>query len=186
MVKLTQERLKELFIYDKLTGLFTRAIDKHYNAKKGDVCNCTHKDGRILINVDGKLYQAHRLIWLYVYGYLPEDGLDIDHINRNRSDNRLKNLRCISHQCNVRNRGIQCNNTTGVTGVRYSKSHEKWIAQINTCKKNTYIGIYDNFQDAVKARWDSEVKYNYPTCNTTSSAYEYLKEHNLLDDPLNK
>ena len=76
---------------------------------------------------------------------------------------------------------MKSNNTSGVTGVNFHKYNKNWIAEIVVNGEKYGLGSHKSFQDAVKARWNAEVKYNFPNCNTTSSAYEYLKEHNLLD-----
>ena len=112
--------------------------------------------------------------------YLPEN--EIDHINRIKDDNRWCNLREVSRQCNVRNCSIGKNNKSGITGVGWVKKCNKWCSRITVSRKTICLGNYKEFSDAVKARWDAEVKYNFPNCNTTSSAYEYLKEHNLLEE----
>lgn len=175
-VKLTQKRLIELLDYDPLDGIFTR---KHGigSGGKGYPAGCI-KEGYIYIGVDGNEYAAHRLVFLYVDGFMPEDGIDVDHIDRNRENNRRSNLRLASRQCNARNSTIRKSNISGVTGV--SKYGDFWKARIMVSYKDKYLGQYNHFDDAVKARWDGEVKYNFPNCCTTSSAYEYLKKHNLI------
>jgi len=90
MSKLTQERLKEVLDYDPETGEFYRKEVKQW-WKFGDKVKYNINDGYKKINVDSKLYLAHRLAWLYIHGYFPEYG--IDHINRIRGDNRILNLR---------------------------------------------------------------------------------------------
>ena len=192
---LDQKRLKELLDYDPDTGIFTwkkRSIDdfshckvpirarNSWNSKNANiVTNNMRAGGYIGISINKNPYLAHRLAFLFMVGYLPE--CDIDHINRIRDDNRWDNLREVSKQCNARNCGVRVTNTSGVTGVSWYKSTCKWYAQINidsSVMKN--LGRFNNLDDAVNARWKAELKYDYPNCNTTSSAYEYLKEHNLL------
>lgn len=75
--------------------------------------------GYVQIKISGKLYHAHRLAWLYVYGYMPEK--EIDHINRIRDDNRIANLREATSQLNSLNTGIYKNNTSGSKGIYYNK-----------------------------------------------------------------
>ena len=76
---------------------------------------------------------------------------------------------------------ISKNNTSGVVGVTYDKNFRKWRAQIYIMYKQISIGNYDNFDMAVKARWIGEKYYNFSNCLTTSSAYNYLKNNNLLN-----
>lgn len=174
--KLTQERLKELLDYDPDTGLFTWRVNKG-RGKIGLTTGYTNNRGYSQIGIDGKFYISHRLAFLYMEGYFPENG--IDHIDRDKLNNRWKNLREVSQLCNTRNRSIRIDNKTGVVGVRWRSRAKKWNAYIRV-KKCIHLGSFNNFIDAVKARWDAEVKYNFPTCNTTSSAFLYLKDHEAV------
>ncbi len=98
---LTQDRLKELLHYCPETGVFTWIKTNGSRGKKGNIAGSINPIGYLDIGVDSKVYKAHRLAFLYVEGYFPEYGLD--HINRNKSDNRWSNLRQVSQTCNMRN-----------------------------------------------------------------------------------
>ena len=87
------------------------------------------------------------------------NSLFIDHINHQRNDNRKINLRIVSVQNNVRNNSIRNTNTSGVTGVHYSKRYNKWIAQITINGKILHLGTFEKFDDAVSARKKAENKY---------------------------
>jgi HNH endonuclease len=93
--KLTAERLRERLHYDAETGVFTRRVGSS-NARAGDVAGSVHSTGYVRISIDGGKYTAHCLAWFYVHGVWPSD--QIDHINRNRSDNRIANLRERRHR----------------------------------------------------------------------------------------
>ncbi len=175
MPDITKEELKRILNYSPETGIFVWKIKPASYIKIGDIAG--HKDtrGYIAIMINGKSYKAHRLAFLYMEGYFPEH--DVDHIDRNPSNNTWNNLRHVSRQCNNRNCKIQKNNTSGVTGVRPRYKNNTWIVQIVISEKNIHLGSFKNFIDAVKARWQAEIKYGYPNCNTTSAAYQYLKEH---------
>ena len=115
--KLTQKRLKELLHYDPETGIFTRI--KKVRGGLGENPNeagsiKTKHDYRI-IGIDNKSYKASRLAFLYMEGYFPENI--VDHKNRIKSDDRYKNLRQVTQQCNVKNCSIRKNNKSGVSGV---------------------------------------------------------------------
>ena len=84
-------------------------------------------------------------------------------------------LRHVSRQCNNRNCIIGKNNKSGVIGVSWSKPNKKWVSQITVERKVNYLGRFVNLKDAVQARWEAEVKYGFPNCNTTSSAFTYLE-----------
>lgn len=177
-MKLTQERLKELLDYDPETGIFTRKVRTSNFIRVGAITKKAKKDtGYLMISVDNREYRAHRLAFLFMEGYFPEN--DVDHIDRNRVNNKWNNLREVSRTCNLRNKAIQRNNTSGVIGVSWHKRESKWRATIKTTK-HIHIGFFANLIDAAKARWEAEVKYNFPNCNTTSSAYMYLKEKGAI------
>jgi hypothetical protein len=106
--------------------------------------------GKIL----GKLYLAHRIIWLYINGKWPEQ---IDHINHDRGDNRLINLREASIQENQKNQSKSRKNVSGHTGIYFDKRTRKWRSYI----KNMYLGYFDLFEDAVSARKEAEIKYDF-------------------------
>lgn len=156
----TQDRLKELFSYDPETGLFTRLVTRSHNAKAGQVVSgCKTPFGYRVIHVDGKVYMAHRLAWLYVYGDWPTEGMDIDHANRNREDNRLQNLRLATRSENLCNKVFSEKNTSGVTGVSWYKAYGRWNAQIHIKCKRINLGYFDDIDSAADARRDAELKY---------------------------
>ena len=177
-MKLTQERLKELLDYDPENGVFIRKISTNNNIKIGSISGSIDKQGYLIIWADGKRYKAHRLAFLWMEGYLPEN--QVDHIDRNKINNRWSNLREVSQTCNMRNRAVLKNNKYKITGISFHKKLNKIRADIRISRKLIYLGIFDNLLDAVKARWEAEVKYNFPNCNTTSSSYMYLKEHGAI------
>jgi len=175
-MKLTQEKLKELLGYSPETGVFTWNVFKR-NVKSGDVAGTVHPHGYTYIGVNGKRYKASRLAWLYMEGYYPENY--IDHIDRDRGNDKWANLRHVSQSCNLRNASMKSTNKSGVTGVNWDKNKNSWHAQITVNYKNLWIGRFKEKIDAVKARWEAEKKYNFPNCNTTSSAYEFLKREGV-------
>jgi hypothetical protein len=102
--KLTAERLRKRLRYDAETGLFTRRVGSGH-AHAGDMAGSVHSTGYVRICIDGGRYTAHRLAWLYVHGVWPSG--QIDHINRNRSDNRIANLRERRHRVALRRPALQ-------------------------------------------------------------------------------
>lgn len=154
MRELTQQILKSLLTYDPTTGLFTYAKARP-RVKVGAVAGHLHKGhGYIQIKVNGKLYLAHRLAWLYTYGVWPSDQLD--HINRDRTDNRLINLREVTQAQNCQNRPLQSNATSGVKGVTWNKVLHKWHARISLNGRRFHVGWFLTKDDAVKARLAAE------------------------------
>lgn len=142
--------------YDPDTGIFTRRVARgRYPA--GSVAGCSDHYGYQVIRIDDVLYKAHRLAWLYMTGEWPHD--DIDHINGQPSDNRFSNLRQASAAQNLANRGLQKNNTTGVTGVYWERSSGKWMAGIMVGQRSINLGLHETFEGARSARRRAEEKY---------------------------
>ena len=75
-------------------------------------------------------------------------GMDVDHIFHNRRDNRKSKLRLCKHIDNCKNNPLRSNNTSGYTGVWYSKNRNKWVAEIRVNKKKIHLGYFNNKEDA--------------------------------------
>lgn len=138
--------LRKTFTYNPETGVFTR-IRASNRSKVGDVPK-VNSEGYVRIRLCGRMHAAHRLAWLWVHGTLPEQ--DIDHINGIKSDNRIANLRDVSHAVNTANLvGPQENNTSGYLGVTRHKG--KWRAQISVDGKMRYVGLFASAEEAHQA-----------------------------------
>jgi len=148
-------------------------------AKEGDVAGCEETDGYQSISIDCKRYKAHRLIWLYYHGYFPEN--DIDHINRDRSDNRIENLRVVSKSCNLRNSGNWPTNRSGVKGVGFNKADKVWRAHIGKGNTYYYLGRSKDFNEAVLLRYAAEQCLNWGKCDSMSPAHSYAIEKKLAN-----
>lgn len=109
--------------------------------------------------VNGRRYQAHRVIWLLAWGVWP-DG-EIDHVNGIRSDNRLSNLREASHAENQRNQKMPSTNTSGVVGVCWHLATGKWRAQIRKNGVTKHLGYFDEFEAAVARRKAAEIEEGF-------------------------
>lgn len=119
--------------------------------------------GYLVTRFFGKQILVHRIIWTMHFGAIPE-GLQIDHIDRDKSNNTLENLRLVTAAGNKQNQGLQTNNTSGHRGISWSKQDKHWFAYIYKDKKQHVLGCFKNFQDAVKARKDAEFKFQFLTC----------------------
>lgn len=158
-----QDYLEEIFIFDFDRGVLIwkerdGAPDVWNRSWAGKISGSKSKDGYINVGVNGKLYRAHRLIWKLIYGYDPNF---IDHINGDVSDNRLQNLRDVSHQENHKNRNVYKTNTSGVTGVIFNKRLGKWSARIGVDGKYIHLGVFSDFELAKQARLDAESHYGF-------------------------
>lgn len=132
LATLTPERVRELLHYEPETGVFTWRVATSRRVKVGDKAGCLHKrDGRVYISVDGKLYKAHRLAWLYMKAEWPAAG--IDHRDGAPSNNRFDNLRPASQAENMQNlRKAHRDSSSGLLGAQRLRNG-KWIARL-LCK----------------------------------------------------
>ena len=106
----------------------------------------------------GEKRYAHRVIWAMVHGEWPDH---IDHINHNKSDNRISNLRSVTHQENHMNRSIGKSNTSGHVGVVWHKKSNKWGAKIVVNGKSKHLGLFTDISDAIAVRAAANIEYNY-------------------------
>jgi len=145
---LTAQRLKEVLHYDADTGQFTslRAKGRRRHERVGTISKNEHFS-YLRIRVDYKKYQAHRLAWLYVHGEWPNDG--IDHINGDKVDNRISNLRAATHAQNKQNlRKARSDSKSGLLGASWSLALNKWRACIGVDGKKKHLGYFDKAEQA--------------------------------------
>lgn len=138
---LTPARLHEVLTYDCETGVFSRKLVTSTRVKVGDIAGSPGSGGYINIKIDGVLFLAHRLAWLYIHLRWPEKR--IDHVNGCLTDNRISNLREASASENQQNCKVRKDSSSGFTGVSFNKSCNKWQAQIAVNSKVKYIGVFD-------------------------------------------
>jgi len=129
---ITSENIREYVLYDYETGVFTWAKDVSITGRKGKIAGTIGKRGYVTICIHRVFYKAHNLAWLYVYGKNPE--FEIDHINHNKSDNRISNLRDVTPYENKKNKPISKNNASGINGVSFHHKTQKWRVRINDKK----------------------------------------------------
>ena len=137
--------------------LFTR-LKSRQKRYIGVIKPTVSTNGYIVISLLGKLYAAHRIAWCLVHGDWPKAHLD--HINRQRADNRLSNLREATNTENLQNMGLMSNNTSGYKGVSYQKSNRKWLCQISIGSKRVFLGLYTTAEEASIA-YESAAKLHH-------------------------
>lgn len=106
-----------------------------------------------------KRLPGNNLVELHRWIMQPKKGEYVDHIDGNTLDNRRSNLRICSNAANLRNAGRRSNNSSGVTGVWWDKSRDKWSAEIKVNYRKKFLGRFNNIRDAIKARQKAEQKY---------------------------
>lgn len=152
----SQERLKELLEYRNKT-LFWRETKGRRQTKKpaGNIL----ANGYRCIRIDNYTTTVHRITWVWHNGSIP-DGMVIDHINQNRSDNSIENLRLVTRQENHRNTKLYTNNTTGCHGI-FRRPSGRWAVHFRIKGKNYYFGTYDRLGQAKQVRKSKEKEYGF-------------------------
>jgi hypothetical protein len=150
---LNQAKLKELLDYSPDTGGFTWRVNRARTAKANAPAGTKNNVGYIRIIVCGKQYSAHRLAWLYVHGEWPVG--EIDHINRDKADNRLANLRQVTRSENCQNK-----DPAKLPGITWHKATSKWQARIKINQKLIHLGVFADIVDAKNARKQAELTYH--------------------------
>lgn len=142
--ELTHERLRQLLEYDAITGEFVARFTRG-SLRRGDVAGTVRSDKHIGMVIEGRRILAHRLAWFYVYGVWPT--AHIDHINGDPSDNRIANLRDVTHATNQQNRRRPAkHNSSGYLGV--TPHQGKYVAGLSVDGRRRYLGI---FHDPIEA-----------------------------------
>ena len=170
---ITQDQVRGLFYYRN--GELVRRVSVGSKVKKGDIPGSDTDRGYCRVKIDGKSYFTHVLIFLWNHGYLPEKG--IDHIDRDKSNNEITNLREVGQVCNMRNTGNSKANKSGVKGVAFNKQTSKWIPSITVSKKQYYLGLYNCFTEAVSHRLAAEQCIGWSKCDSSSPAFKYMQNY---------
>jgi HNH endonuclease/AP2 domain len=146
----TLQRVQQLLQYFPETGdLMWRVSRRGRGCGAGNIAGGVNKNGYRYVGIDGHLYFSHRIVWLIVHGEWPIP--EIDHINGNKTDNRIGNLRVVTRSQNLSNRPKPRNNTSGVKGVCLHKPTGKWLARINARGISQHLGLFANIDDAAIA-----------------------------------
>ena len=148
----SQERLREMFTYCPETGALCRP-------KKKPVTLASNGYARVCVG--DEIFLAHRVVWKWVTGLDPL-SYSVDHINGDKTDNRMSNLRLVvGHLDNNRNRPRNGNNKSGVTGVSWMKSKQKWRATITVNYKSKHLGLFGSKDEAIQVRKAAEAEYGF-------------------------
>lgn len=127
--------------------------------RKDLVAGTLTKSGYLSVGSRGVKAYAHRIVWFMHHGEIPK-GYDIDHINHDRTDNRIENLRIVSRSENLKNKGVILS-SSGEMGVYWSAAAGKWEAAIHVNGKKKYLGLFDSIEGAKAARLEANKIYGY-------------------------
>jgi hypothetical protein len=159
-MSITVDKLKSFLSYDPSSGLFTWLVSRG-KAKKGSIAGHTEHTGYVSIGIEGKYYVAHRLAWLYVFGSFPD--LDLDHIDGDKENNRIGNLRLATKHQNRQNLSEKGMGSNPRMGVNFDKDSKKWRARIMFDGKRHCLGSFNSFEEAGKA-YDEKKKELHKFC----------------------
>ena len=155
------QELESFCYYNPNSGAFIATRKRHgSHVCPGMELTSLDARGYPRIYVGGRMYKSHNLAWLWMLGDWPKQ--QIDHINRDQSDNSWSNLRDTTSSINNYNRQTPRNNNSGVTGVCWATKVNKWQASIKVNKKTIFLGYYSFFEDAIMSRKSAEKLY-FPT-----------------------
>jgi hypothetical protein len=153
---LTQDYLLSLFDYRD--GVLYRKVKpsrSHVDIRKP--AGTVNASGYITIGISGKVYRAHRLIFLMHHGFLPKL---IDHIDGDKKNNNIENMREATKKQNQHNRKVSINNKCGLKGVCFHKGNGKWVAAITINNKPKHIGYFHTSEEASSAYKSASLKHH--------------------------
>lgn len=146
MIPFTQESLQQFFIYEPKTGSMFWRVQPSQRVAAGTLAGSVHPQGYTMVQLRGRIYAAHRLVWKLVYGVEPA-GV-VDHINGCRSDNTLGNLRVLTRTGNLQaHRRPRSDNKTGVLGV-CMRAPGKYQARIQRNGVSKVLGQFNTAEEA--------------------------------------
>lgn len=154
------ELLRKLLRYEPDTGrLFWREGTRQFSRQSSNGAGTLDSHGYYQIKISGRIYQVHRVCYAIHHGIWPNNH--IDHINGDRTDNKIDNLRDITRSENMKNMKLKSNNSSGFAGVHFDKLNKKWRAQIMVNGRWKHLGRFESIDDAVSARNAAEKEYGY-------------------------
>lgn len=167
-----KDYLSECFLADYSSGQLiwkTRPLHHFHDVRAQKILNARHagriagtpgKDGYVRVLLGRKSYLIHRIIWTLAHGNIPND-MHIDHINHDRSDNSLGNLRIVSRKENLKNKSRSSRNSTGYSGITFRPDDGKYMVRISVNGKRYSAGCFSSLEEAVSVRNMELSKNNY-------------------------
>lgn len=156
---LTAAQVRAALEYDHLSGVFRWRPKKNRTDLSGRVAGAKKRDGYVMFQIGKRHYSAHRIAWLHHFGVWP-DG-DIDHINGDRADNRIANLRDVTRTINAQNqRRAQRSNATGLLGAHVSPHGDGYVSTIKVNGEAIRLGKFTTPEQAHKAYIEAKRKWH--------------------------
>ena len=152
---LTQE--DALFLFDYIDGGLYWKNPTHGKAVKGSKAGFINEIGYYQISIYGKKFREHQIVYLMKNGFIPKE---IDHINGNRTDNRIENLREATRTQNMYNKPAYKSNTSGSKNVSWKAKINKWQVAISYEGKRKYLGVFEDFEFAELVATEARNKYH--------------------------
>lgn len=148
--RVSAEKLKSIYRYDEDAGVFVY-LTARGPRKAGDIAGTQRSDGYWVNQIEGRFYQAHRLVWLYVHGVWPVG--EIDHIDGNPANNRIENLRDVPRSINAQNirKGAANKKHSSLLGAQWYARSQRWRAVISHKGKSKFLGYFDTDEEAHRA-----------------------------------
>lgn len=143
-----EELLDHFFVCDLTSGKVFWRVHNGTKCRAGNESGTLRKDGRVIVKLKGYQIYRYHVIWYFSHGFLPKN--QIDHIDRDRSNDSINNLREVSNEQNSWNKGLNRNNTSGYKGVY--KQRNRFVAQITIKGKTHYLGSFETEEKAFEVR----------------------------------
>ena len=144
--------MKVRLMYDGSSLVWLNTGVKRWDARfAGKKAGAVRRNGYVSVNIGGKMFYEHRLVWLIFFGPI-RDGLQIDHINHNRGDNRILNLRLCCPACNAKNLSMNSTNRSGHNGVSFDSERGLWRSYVTVQGSHINIGRFADIESAISAR----------------------------------
>lgn len=147
-------------VFDYKDGKLYWAIKPSVAVAIGDEAGHINESGYSRFRYKSKNYLAHRVIWEMHNGDIP-DEMEINHINHDKIDNRINNLRCVEKLCNMWNLPKSARNKSGVVGVRFNERRGFWEADIRVKGKLHHLGFFATISEAIKAREQAVIYFGF-------------------------
>jgi hypothetical protein len=161
MNDLTQDKVKELFEY-KDGALFWKVSNNNFIQVGQKAGTSVNDSGYHIVGISGKTYRLHRIVFMYHHGYFPKN---VDHIDGNRANNSIENLRPADDFQNSRNSRISKRNKSGVKGVCWANHVNKWLVQVRQGSSKKYLGLYDDLELAELVAIEARNKFHKEYAN---------------------